>query len=322
MTRPSRLPPRDLEALSAYADGRLSPAECRSLEARLGSDAELRAALDQIRATASLLRALPSVRPPRSFALTPEMAGVRRRGLGYPALQLATAVATLGFIVTLGVDLFSFSVAPSALRAAAPAEEMLLEAPAAQALPPSDAAGAGGPEAGAAMEAASTPEPAAQAQMDALQADASPAPTATASAAPTESANRAAPAVEAGSLTPVPTIEGAAPPPSAESGVMTAPGCEACEGEQPLPPETQSEKTAGELTTPAAEATIDPGAALAVGGEAATPEAYALQAPPPLEPTPEIPPAGLPWLRWVEIALAAAAILLAGLTIRARTKSQ
>ena len=94
------------------------------------------------------------------------------------------------------------------------------------------------------------------------------------------------------------------------------------EGEQPLPPETQSEKTAGELTTPAAEATIDPGAALAVGGEAATPEAYALQAPPPLEPTPEIPPAGLPWLRWVEIALAAAAILLAGLTIRARTKSQ
>ncbi|MBM3123399.1 MAG: anti-sigma factor, partial [Chloroflexi bacterium] len=65
MTRLSRLPPRDLEALSAYADGRLSAAERQALDARLGSDTELRTALDQIRATASLLRALPSVRPPR-----------------------------------------------------------------------------------------------------------------------------------------------------------------------------------------------------------------------------------------------------------------
>ena len=329
MTRPSRLPPRDLEALSAYADGRLSPAECRVLEARLGTNAELRAALEQIRATASLLRALPSVRPPRSFALTPEMAGVRRRGLGYPALQLATAMATLGFVVTLGVDLFSFSIAPSAMRAAAPAEEMALEAPAALAPPPSDAAGAAVPEAGAVMEVAPTPELGAQAQMDALQATLAPAPTATPPPAATESANRAAAALEAGSLTAAPTtggaapvIESPAPPPSAESGVETAPGCEACGGDQPLPPETQAEKAAGEQATPAAEATIEPGAALAVEGEAATPEAYALQAPPPREPTPEIPPAGLPWLRWLEIALAATALLLAGLTLRARSKSQ
>jgi hypothetical protein len=321
MTRLSRFPPRDLESLSAYADGRLSPAERQALEARLGRETELRAALDQIRTTASLLRALPSVRPPRSFVLTPEMAGVRRRGLGYPALQLATAMATLGFIVTLGVDLFSFSAAPSAMRAAAPMEETVLEAPAAQALPLNDAAGAGAPEAGAAMEAASTPELGAEAQMDALQATLPPAPTATAPAAPTESAYRAAPALEAGSLTAVPTAEGAAPPPSAESGVTTEPGCEACGGEQLLPPGTQSEKTAGELATPA-EATIESAAALAAEGEAATSEAFALQAPPPLEPAPEIPPAGLPWLRWVEIALAATAIMLAGLTFRARTKSR
>jgi len=322
MTRPSRLPPRDLEALSAYADGRLSPAESRVLEARLASDAELRAALQQIRATASLLRALPSVRTPRSFVLTPEMAGVRRRGLGYPALQLATAMATLGFIVTLGVDLFSFSVAPSALRAAAPAEEMMLEAPAAQALPPSDAAGAAVPEAGAAMEAAPTPELGAQAQMDALQATLPPAPTATLPPAATESANRAAPTLEAGGPSTAPTVESPAPPALAESGVSAAPTCEACGGEQPLPPETQAEKAAGEQATPAAEATIAPGAALADEGEAATPEAYALQAAPAMEPAPEVPPAGITWLRWLEIALAATALLLAGLTLRARAKSR
>jgi len=103
---------------------------------------------------------------------------------------------------------------------------------------------------------------------------------------------------------------------------MTAPGCEACGGEQLLPPGTQSEKTAGELATPAAEATIESAAALAVEDEAATPEAFALQAPPALEPTSGVPLAGLPWLRWVEIALALTAILLAGLTFRARTKSQ
>jgi len=59
-----------------------------------------------------------------------------------------------------------------------------------------------------------------------------------------------------------------------------------------------------------------------VEGEAVTPEAFALQVPPPLEPAPEIPPAGFPWLRWVEIALAAVALLLAGLTLRARAKSR
>jgi hypothetical protein len=103
---------------------------------------------------------------------------------------------------------------------------------------------------------------------------------------------------------------------------MTAPACEACGGEQPLPPETQSERAAGEQATPSAETTIESAAALAVEGEAVTPEAFALQAPPPLEPAPEIPPAGLPWLRWAEIALAVTASVLAGLTLRARTKSQ
>jgi anti-sigma factor RsiW len=62
MSRLSRLTPRDLESLSAYADGALSPGERRDIEARLAQDPALRQALAQIRATSSLLRALP--RPP------------------------------------------------------------------------------------------------------------------------------------------------------------------------------------------------------------------------------------------------------------------
>ena len=222
-------------------------------------------------------------------------------------------MATLGFIVTLGVDLFSFSAASSALRAAAPAEEMALEAPAAQALPPSDAVGGAVPE-------AATPILGAEVQLDSLQATPPPAPTATGPAAPTESANRVAPVLEAGASTAVPTAEVAAPPPAAESGVMTAPACEACSGDQPLPPETPYEKAAGEAPTSVSAPTVEPGAAVAAA-EAATPETFALRSPPAPEATSAVPPAGLSWLRWLEIGLAGMAMLLAGLTLRARHKS-
>src|SRR3972149_5884125 len=148
MSRLSRLTPRDLESLSAYADGALLPMERRDIDARLAQDPALRQALAQIRAPSSLLRALPQVRPPRSFTLTPEMAGIRSVRLRYPLLQLATAVATLALIVTVGVDMFGGATSNAAFRAAAPAEEMALQAPAAMpALPPG--AGADALEAGA-----------------------------------------------------------------------------------------------------------------------------------------------------------------------------
>src|SRR5512137_335253 len=127
MSRLTRLAPRDLESLSAYADGALPPAERQALEERLNREPALRQALQELRATSAVLRKLPEVRPPHSFALTPDMAGIRSGWLRAPVLHLATAVAALAFFVTVGVDVFAGPLQTGALRAAAPAQEMSAE---------------------------------------------------------------------------------------------------------------------------------------------------------------------------------------------------
>ncbi len=97
---------QDFERLSAYIDNQLSPAEKADLEARLAQDAQLRAGLDDLRRTVRALRNLPTVKPPRSFTLTPEQAGARaRRGPLFPVLRLAAAVCTLLLVVTVARDL-------------------------------------------------------------------------------------------------------------------------------------------------------------------------------------------------------------------------
>ncbi len=103
MTSLSDLPKRELERLSAYLDGQLSSRETSQLEARLRADPGLRQALDDLRGTVQMLRGLPEVKAPRSFALTPEMVGpVRHPSL--PWLQWATAAATLAFVVVVSWD--------------------------------------------------------------------------------------------------------------------------------------------------------------------------------------------------------------------------
>src|SRR3990172_1219271 len=86
--------PRDLDRLSAYLDNQLSPAEKAGLEARLAGEPGLRSALTDLRVTVRLLRALPTVKPPRSFTLTAAQAEAVRRPRGlrlFPALRLAPA---------------------------------------------------------------------------------------------------------------------------------------------------------------------------------------------------------------------------------------
>src|SRR3990172_9738271 len=104
MSSLSNLSPRELEWLSAYADGELPPQEAEGLRARLERDPGLRLALAEIRQTAGLLRSLPPLRPPRAFTLSAERAAVARR---YPRLQLATALAGLAFFLVVGVDVFA-----------------------------------------------------------------------------------------------------------------------------------------------------------------------------------------------------------------------
>ena len=96
---------RDLELLSAYLDGQLSPSDSARLESRIASDPRLRSALDNLRITRSLLRQLPSRRAPRNFTLTPQMAGVEPPTPRLvPVFRFATALATFLFIITLAVN--------------------------------------------------------------------------------------------------------------------------------------------------------------------------------------------------------------------------
>lgn len=115
---------RDVERLSAHLDGQLSKADEARLEARVKSDSELAATLDDLRQARSLLRRTPKRRAPRNFTLTPKMAGIRPPvPRAVPALSWASAVATLLFIFTLGTNLagqLSFGAA-SPMMAAAPA---------------------------------------------------------------------------------------------------------------------------------------------------------------------------------------------------------
>jgi hypothetical protein len=100
---------QDFDWLSAYLDDQLPARDRAALEARLAAEPALRAALDDLRLTVRALRALPLVKPPRSFTLTPAQAsGVRvapRRGPLFPVLRFATALSAVALAVVVAGDL-------------------------------------------------------------------------------------------------------------------------------------------------------------------------------------------------------------------------
>jgi hypothetical protein len=96
---------RDVETLSSYLDGQLSPSDSARLEARLLADPQLRAVMDDLQAARGLLRRLPARRAPRNFTLTPKTAGLRApEARGYPAFRLATVLATFLFLATFALN--------------------------------------------------------------------------------------------------------------------------------------------------------------------------------------------------------------------------
>lgn len=118
---------RDLETLSAYLDGQLSPRNVRKLESRLRRESELQRAFEHLRQTRRALRSAPQVRRPRSFTLTPEMAGrqiVIPRG--YTAMRLVAVAASLMFAVVVVGELLLGGL-PTAGVAFAPAAEKSVE---------------------------------------------------------------------------------------------------------------------------------------------------------------------------------------------------
>lgn len=108
----------DVELLSALLDGKLSQAEAAKLESRLRTEPNLKAVLEDLTETRSLLRRLPRRRAPRNFTLTPQMAGVKP--------PTPRAVPTLRFATMLATFLLVFSLATNAL---APALRQAVQAP-------------------------------------------------------------------------------------------------------------------------------------------------------------------------------------------------
>lgn len=98
----------DLELLSSYLDGQLTPSDSARLESRLKSDGGLASTLDDLRAARTLLRQLPKRRAPRNFTLTRKMVGLNPPlPRSYPAFRFATVVATLLFFFTFGINTFA-----------------------------------------------------------------------------------------------------------------------------------------------------------------------------------------------------------------------
>jgi hypothetical protein len=97
---------RDIELLSSYLDGQLSPSESARLEARLSSDPELASAFDDLRAARGILRKLPSRKAPRNFTLTRQMVGLKPPlPRSYPFFRLSTALATALLTLTFAANL-------------------------------------------------------------------------------------------------------------------------------------------------------------------------------------------------------------------------
>lgn len=99
---------RDLEMLSTYIDGQLTGSELARLESRLQVETELRSTLEDMRRTRAILRAAPTMRAPRNYTLKPGMVKIpRRTPPAYPFLRLASALASLLFILAFAGDLIS-----------------------------------------------------------------------------------------------------------------------------------------------------------------------------------------------------------------------
>ena len=109
---------RVAEMLSAYIDGELTPAQKARVEAHLAECEECAQNLHTLRQTVSLLGQLPTVRAPRSFVIREAQVAPRRRaGLrwtrAYPALQGATVLAFLLFVVIFAGDVALTHFAPA-----------------------------------------------------------------------------------------------------------------------------------------------------------------------------------------------------------------
>ena len=248
--------PKDFDRLSAYLDGQVSPGEKAAVEARLANEPDLQTALADLRLTVRALRALPTLKPPRSYALTRAQADalVPRRRPFFPALRLAAALSALALTFTIAGDLVGrvgLLAAPSPqveVAAVSDAGTATEQALAAEQPPAATAAPEATHETEIAVEsfASVAPSPTAEAAGDASQAPATEAPAGgvggeAATAEPT-------PAAEVG-LAPLP----ATPTASAERVA------EATTSKAAAEPTQTTEAQIDQSQAPSAEPALQPG---------------------------------------------------------------
>jgi hypothetical protein len=111
---------QDYELISAYLDDELLASARAAFEARLAQEADLGDELEQLRIIRMAVQALPELRAPRRFTLTPQMLGqaaappARRALRPRPNWWAGAAAALVVTVVGVGVLLVSRESQPSA----------------------------------------------------------------------------------------------------------------------------------------------------------------------------------------------------------------
>jgi hypothetical protein len=126
----TRISPKEWEALSAYLDGQLSTNDRIRLEELLTERPEMRVALKDLRRTRDFMRNQPSLRAPRNFTLSPQLAGIRIKERGssfaFPVLSAVSALASILLVLVFVSDMLITGAGPSQnFVAQAPIEEYL-----------------------------------------------------------------------------------------------------------------------------------------------------------------------------------------------------
>jgi len=126
----TRISPKEWETLSAYLDGQLSANDRVRLERLLTERPEMYVALKDLRRTRDFLRSQPSLRAPRNFTLSPQLAGIRikerRSSFAFPVLSAVSALASILLVLVFVGDMLITGAGPSQVFIAqAPIEEHL-----------------------------------------------------------------------------------------------------------------------------------------------------------------------------------------------------
>jgi hypothetical protein len=205
------------ETLSVFIDDRLTPDEARPVRAHLETCSTCQVRLDELESVVAMLRALPSVETPRSFALGPRLVSdppnVIRLRRWYVATRVGAASLAAVFVF-LSVGSLYFGSQPNSSSVGLYAKAQPASAPQSAQAPSTEAA-APAPEATSAPARQAAPAPAMAGSARSSQSG--PTPTGAGDAADLTTAATSVRPLP----TPVPTpvVRAASPAPSAVSGL-------------------------------------------------------------------------------------------------------